>query len=87
MLKSCNESKVPIFTSEAGLVSRGAVASYGADFYLWGYQAGEQVGLFLREKTLANLKPEIVKVRKRVLNKTAANIFGIVADSTFTLVN
>ncbi|HNR20192.1 MAG TPA: ABC transporter substrate-binding protein [Bacteroidia bacterium] len=87
ILKSCNESKVPIFTSEAGLVSRGAVASYGADFYLWGYQAGEQAGLFLREKTLANLKPEIVKVRKRVLNKTAANIFGIVADSTFTLVN
>lgn len=87
ILKSCNEAKVPIFTSEAGLVARGAVASYGADFYLWGYQSGEQVALFLKEKTLSGLKPEIVKVRKRMLNKTASGAFGIVGDSTFTLIN
>jgi putative ABC transport system substrate-binding protein len=87
ILKSCNEAKVPIFTSEAGLVARGAVASYGADFYLWGYQAGEQAALFLKEKTLANLKPEIVKVRKRVLSNPASGTFGIAGDSTFTLIN
>ena len=42
------KSNVPIFTSEAGLVSRGAVASYGADFYRWGYQSGEQASNFLK---------------------------------------
>lgn len=87
ILKSCNEAHMPIFTSEAGLVARGAVASYGADFYLWGYQAGEQAAVFLKEKALTNLKPEIVKERKRVINKTASGTFGILADSTFTLVN
>lgn len=87
ILKSCNEAKVPVFTSEAGLVNRGAVASFGADFYLWGYQAGEQAALFLKGKKIAALKPQIVKARKRVFNKSAAEMFGIVPDSTFVLVN
>ena len=40
--KACDDANVPVFTSEAGLVSRGAIAAYGADIYQWGYQAGEQ---------------------------------------------
>src|SRR3546814_7229497 len=42
ILKNCNQKGVPIFTSEAGLVKRGAIAAFGADIYQWGYQAGEQ---------------------------------------------
>src|SRR5690554_6348063 len=42
ILKNCNQNNVPIFTSEAGLVKRGAVAAFGADIYQWGYQAGEE---------------------------------------------
>jgi putative ABC transport system substrate-binding protein len=38
--KSCDQKDVPIFTSEAGLVQRGAVAAFGADIYQWGYQSG-----------------------------------------------
>ena len=48
ILKSCNQANVPIFTSEAGLVKRGAVAAFGADIYQWGYQAGEQAAEFLK---------------------------------------
>ncbi len=44
--KICSEHNIPIFTSEAGLVMRGAVAAYGADFYRWGYQAGQQAADF-----------------------------------------
>ncbi|MFI5218203.1 MAG: ABC transporter substrate-binding protein [Bacteroidia bacterium] len=84
IVKSCNDANVPVFTSEAGLVNRGAVASFGADFYLWGYQAGEQAAQFLKTKSLTNLKPEIVKVRKRIYNPDAAKRFGIVPDSSFT---
>jgi putative ABC transport system substrate-binding protein len=79
----CNRQHVPIFTSEAGLVVRGAVASFGADFYLWGFQAGQQAATFLKNQSLADLKPEIVKVRKRVINRQAAARYSIVADTTF----
>lgn len=87
ILKSCNEAKVPVFTSEAGLVSRGAVASYGADFYLWGHQAGEQAAKFLKQKSLNGITSEIVTVRKRVYNKGAASAFNITPGSTFEQLN
>src|SRR6202008_4727061 len=61
ILKNCNQANVPIFTSEAGLVQRGAVAAFGADIYQWGYQAGEQAAQFLKSD-----KTEMVKVRRRV---------------------
>src|SRR5476651_2690130 len=72
ILKSCNQKNVPIFTSEAGLVQRGAVAAFGADIYQWGYQAGEQAAQFLKTKSTDGLKPEMVKVRRRVYNAAAA---------------
>src|SRR6195952_5617781 len=51
IIKSCNERNIPVFTSEAGLVERGALAAFGADIYQWGYQAGEQAAVFLKTKT------------------------------------
>ncbi|HEY9533921.1 MAG TPA: ABC transporter substrate-binding protein, partial [Mucilaginibacter sp.] len=58
ILKNCNAANVPIFTSEAGLVKRGAVAAFGADIYQWGYQAGEQAAQFLKTHKTDGLKPE-----------------------------
>ena len=81
--KSCNDAKIPVFTSEAGLVARGALVSFGADFHEWGYQAGEQVAMFLKNKSLEGLKPEIVKVRKKVFNPETAARFNINFDSSF----
>jgi len=77
IIKSCNEAGVPVFTSEAGLVARGAVAAYGADLYQWGYQAGQQAAQFLKTKSLEGLQWEMVKVRKRVYNRSAAERFGV----------
>ncbi|MBC7915167.1 MAG: ABC transporter substrate-binding protein, partial [Pyrinomonadaceae bacterium] len=48
ILKNCTNKSVPIFTSESGLVKRGALVAYGADIYKWGYQAGEQAATFLK---------------------------------------
>src|SRR3546814_7110819 len=50
ILKNCNQYNIPIFTSEAGLVKRGAVAAFGADIYQWGYQAGKQAASYLRSE-------------------------------------
>jgi putative ABC transport system substrate-binding protein len=86
ILKSCDQKNVPIFTSEAGLVQRGAVAAFGADIYQWGYQAGEQAAQFLKSHSTAGLQPEMVKIRKRVYNAAAAKKFHITVPSNFIAV-
>jgi len=86
IVKACNDAKVPVFTSEAGLVSRGAVAAYGADIYQWGYQAGEQAAAFLKNKSTDGLKWEMVKLRKRVYNADAAKQFNIAIPEGFEAV-
>jgi putative ABC transport system substrate-binding protein len=83
IIQSCNQNKIPIFTSEAGLVERGALAAYGADIYQWGYQAGREAAQYLKTKSTAGLHWEMVKVRKRVYNPGVANKFGIKIPSNF----
>ncbi len=73
----CSDAGVPIFTSEAGLVARGAVAAYGADFYEWGYQAGEQAVEFLDSDGTVLPTAESVKLRRKVYNEEAADKFGL----------
>lgn len=83
IVAACNKAGVPVFTSEAGLVSRGAVAAYGADIYQWGYQAGEQAAAFLKTKSTAGLHWSLVKVRKRVYNADAAKRFNLTIPAGF----
>lgn len=87
ILSVCNENNVPIFTSEAGLVSRGAVAAYGADIYQWGYQAGEQAATFLKNGTTEGLALEMVKVRRHVYNPDAANRFGLTMPPSYEAID
>lgn len=86
ILKNCNQKNVPIFTSEAGLVQRGAVAAFGADIYQWGYQAGVQAAYFLKNHKTDGLAPEMVKIRKRVYNPAAAKKYNITIPSDFEAV-
>jgi putative ABC transport system substrate-binding protein len=86
ILKNCNQHNVPIFTSEAGLVQRGAVAAFGADIYQWGYQAGEQAAQYLKTHQTTGLKPEMVKIRKRVYNAAAVKKYNIAIPSNFEAV-
>jgi len=81
--QSCDAKFVPIFTSEAGLVKRGAVAAFGADIYQWGYQAGLQAAQYLKTRKMDGLQPEMVKVRKRVYNKAAAAKYHITVPTNF----
>lgn len=86
IVKSCNEKYVPIFTSEAGLVKRGAVAAFGADIYQWGYQAGEQASKYLKNRDTTGLKIEMVKVRRRVYNPAVAAKYHIAVPANFQAV-
>jgi putative ABC transport system substrate-binding protein len=83
ILQSCNQKNIPIFTSEAGLVQRGALAAYGADIYQWGYQAGKQAAQYLKSKSTTGLHWEMVDERKRVFNPAAAKKFNIIIPSDF----
>jgi putative ABC transport system substrate-binding protein len=84
--KNCDQKNVPIFTSEAGLVQRGAVAAFGADIYQWGYQAGEQAAQYLKTKKTDGLKPEMVKIRKRLYNAEVAKKYNITVPAGFEAV-
>lgn len=83
IVQSCDAARVPVFTSEAGLVARGAVAAYGADMYQWGYQSGAQAAQFLRTRSTNGIHWAKVIVRKRVFNPTAAAKFNLTLPPTF----
>lgn len=83
IVQACNQANVPIFTSEAGLVSRGAVMAYGADIYQWGYQAGKQAAEFLKTHSTDSIQIELVKVRKKVYNPTVAKRFNFTGFNNF----
>ena len=83
IVKSCNNAKVPIVSSEAGLVARGAVAAYGADMYQWGFQAGEQAAIYLQTKSTKDIQWQKVSLHKHVYNTAAAKSFNITIPSTY----
>ncbi|WP_257669925.1 ABC transporter substrate-binding protein [Parapedobacter tibetensis] len=86
ILKNCNDKGIPVFTSEAGLVVRGAVAAFGADIYQWGYQSGAQAATYLRNQSTDGLQVNMVTVRKRVYNPGMAEKFGLTFPDTFDAV-
>ena len=77
ILRSCERAAVPVFSSEAGLVARGAVAAYGADFYSWGHQAGQQAADYFDSEKKILPKIEQVLVRKKVYNPEVAERMGL----------
>ena len=84
IVKTCEEKRIPIITSEAGLVARGALAAYGADIYQWGYQAGEQAAAYLKSNKKAPMHWELVKLRKRVFNAKMATQYQINIPAGYT---
>lgn len=81
--EKCNNLNVPIFSSEAGLVSRGAVTAFGADLYLWGFQTGIQAVSFLKTNSLNGLKIDTVEVRRKLYNPVVAQKFNLKIPAGF----
>lgn len=79
---ACKVKKIPVFTSEAGLVKRGALCAFGADMYAWGYQAGEHAVQYLKSDKKTIPAPMLVNKRIRVFNKKVAEDFKIDANVT-----
>jgi putative ABC transport system substrate-binding protein len=83
IVKACKQASVPIFTSEAGLVARGALVAYGADIYQWGYQAGVQAAFFLKTGSTSGMQWEMVKIRKKVYNPEVSKYYHLAIPSDF----
>lgn len=79
--QTLDAKRVPIVTSEIGLVKRGALIAYGADIYEWGRQAGRVAVAILRGDSAPKL--EEVALRKRVCNAQALQVAGLSVPSDF----
>ncbi|KAK3582521.1 hypothetical protein CHS0354_024071 [Potamilus streckersoni] len=71
--------KVPIVTSEIGLVKRGATIASGPDIYLWGYEAGEMTAEYLKNglTTLPHIRAVSDKNRKKAYNPTLSHALNV----------
>jgi putative ABC transport system substrate-binding protein len=72
---------IPIITSEAGLVSRGALAGFGANMYDWGYASGQDAATYLHTGVLP--KPRKLIKRIRMVNPAQAKRYKFVAGKEF----
>lgn len=79
----CTAARIPVFTSEAGLVARGAVAAYGPDLFEWGYQSGV-IAVKILKKEEINPSWELVKTRISVYNPKMADKWGLKIPDSFT---
>lgn len=82
--KVCAQAKIPIFTSEEGLVKRGSVAAYGADMYRWGYDAGLQTADYLKDTSKDLPKIAQVSLHKKLFNSEIAKNYQIQSNDSFT---
>jgi len=48
IVKVCNENRIPLFVGDRDSVPRGAIASYGLDYFMVGYTAGKKAARILK---------------------------------------
>lgn len=81
IVSSCDKAMIPIITSEAGLVSRGALAGFGANMFDWGYASGQDAATYLHTGVLP--KPRKLIKRTRMVNPTQAKRYKFTAGKEF----
>ncbi|QOS97951.1 ABC transporter substrate-binding protein [Brevibacterium sp. JNUCC-42] len=77
VLSVAEKAKVPVFASDMDTVKRGAVATYGIDYYKMGKQTGEMIARILSGQSVADTPVEIGKDTELVINEKAAQTFGL----------
>ncbi|MCF6093547.1 ABC transporter substrate-binding protein [Microaerobacter geothermalis] len=83
VLKVAEEANIPVFASDTDTVKRGAVATYGIDYYKIGYQTGEMAARVLDGTDPKDIPVEVTKDVDLVINETSLNKFKIsISDET-----
>jgi len=77
VLGVAEQNNIPVFASDTDTVKRGAVATYGIDYYQIGKQTGEMAARVLKGQTVADTPVEVSKQADLYINETAAAKFGL----------
>jgi len=77
VLGAAEQAKIPVFASDIDTVKRGAVATYGIDYYQMGVQTGEMAARILSGEKVADNPVEVSRETDLYINETAAQTFGL----------
>lgn len=77
LLKAANAAKIPVFASDSDTVKRGAVATYGIDYYKLGKQTGVMAARVLRGEKPGDIPVETLKDVQLIVNEKAVQSFGL----------
>jgi putative ABC transport system substrate-binding protein len=81
VLGVAEKAKIPVFASDIDTVKRGAVATYGIDYYKMGKQTGEMAARILGGQKVADTPVEVSKETDLYINEKAAAAFGLQSSS------
>jgi putative ABC transport system substrate-binding protein len=77
LLAAAKAAKVPVFASDSDTVKRGAVATYGIDYYKLGRQTGVMAARVLRGEKPGSMPVETLKDVQLVVNEKAVADAGL----------
>lgn len=77
LLTVAKASKIPVFASDSDTVKRGAVATYGIDYYKLGRQTGVMAARVLKGEKPDTMPVETLKDVQLVMNEAAVKDFGL----------
>ncbi|RNB85871.1 ABC transporter substrate-binding protein [Brevibacillus fluminis] len=77
VLMAAEAAKLPVFASDTDTVKRGAIATYGIDYYKMGKQTGEMAARILGGQQITQTPVEVSKEADLYINEQAAAKFGL----------
>lgn len=77
LLTVAKASKIPVFASDSDTVKRGAVATYGIDYYKLGRQTGVMAARVLKGEKPGSIPVETLKDVQLIVNEAAAKAAGL----------
>lgn len=77
VLGVAEQAKIPVFASDIDTVKRGAVATYGIDYYKMGKQTGQMAAKILSGQKVGDTPVEVSKEMDLYINEKAAKTFGL----------
>jgi putative ABC transport system substrate-binding protein len=78
IVKVCNEKKLPLFGGDLKSVSRGAMASYGWDYFQIGHSAGRKAVQILKGEKPGDIPWELGEKLLLLINEKAAKTQGAI---------
>ena len=80
-----NESKIPVFTGEVGMLSGGGLATVSVDYYELGKQTGAMAAKILKgEAQPADMPIEMAQTTTTEINQEEVNLLGITVPDDLT---